>query len=71
MALMKEEERVCRERGNHEGLADALGMQAVILSLSGDPDGAIRLHREEERICREIGYLGGLQASVGNRAMVL
>lgn len=71
LALLKEEERVCRERGDHDGLSAVLGLQAVILSLRGDSEGALRLHREEELICRDIGSLDGLQASLGNRAIVM
>ena len=41
MELLKEEERICRELGNKDGLQRTLGNQANILYARGDLDGAI------------------------------
>ena len=71
MALHKEQERICRELGNKDGLQASLGNQALILKARGDLDGAMALHKEEERICRELGNKDGLQASLGNQALIL
>jgi tetratricopeptide (TPR) repeat protein len=71
MALLKEQERICRELGNKDGLGMSLGNQANILYDRGDLDGAIALHKEEERICRELGNKDGLSGSLGNQANIL
>jgi tetratricopeptide (TPR) repeat protein len=71
MALYKDQERLCRELGNKDGLSNSLAGQALILKARGDLDGAMALHKEEERICRELGNKAGLQASLGNQAVIL
>jgi tetratricopeptide (TPR) repeat protein len=71
MALLKEQERICRELGDKDGLQASLGNQAGILYSRGELDGAMALHKEEERICRELGNKAGLQASLGNQALIL
>ena len=71
MALHKEQERICRELGNKDGLSDSLGNQAMILQDRGDLDGAMALHKEKERICRELGNKDGLQQTLGNQALIL
>jgi len=71
MALHKEQERICRQLGNLDGLQASLGNQALILKDRGDLDGAMALHKEEERICRQLGDLDGLQATLGNQALIL
>ena len=71
MALCKEQERICRELGNKDGLQACLGNQAVILYARGDLDGAMALMKEQERLCRELGNKDGLQASLGNQALIL
>ena len=71
MALHKEEERLCRELANKDGLSYSLGNQAVILKARGDLDGAMALHKEEERLCRELGNKHGLQHTLGNQANIL
>jgi tetratricopeptide (TPR) repeat protein len=71
MALHKEQEKICRQLGNLDGLQASLGNQALILKDRGDLDGAMALHKEEEKICRQLGNLAGLQASLGNQALIL
>jgi len=71
MALYKEQERICRQLGNLNGLQASLGNQALILQDRGDLDGAMALYKEQERICRQLGNLNGLQASLGNQALIL
>jgi len=71
MALLKEQERICRQLGNLDGLSRTLGNQALILKDRGDLDGAMALHKEEERICRQLGNLDGLSRTLGNQALIL
>jgi len=70
-ALLKEQERVCRQLGNLDSLQASLGNQALILKARGDLDGAMALLKEVERICRQLGNLDGLQTSLGNQALIL
>ena len=71
MKLHKEEERICKELGNKNGLSASLGGQALILQAWGDLEGAMKLHKEEERVCKELGNKNGLSASLGNQALIL
>ncbi|HEX41329.1 MAG TPA: tetratricopeptide repeat protein [Phycisphaerales bacterium] len=71
MALHKEQERICRQLGNLEGLSSSLGNQALILQARGDLDGAMALLKEQERICRQLGSLDGLSCTLGNQAVIL
>ena len=71
MALHKEQEHICRQLGNLDGLQATLGNQALILKARGDLDGAMALHKEQERICRQLGNLDGLQRTLGNQASIL
>jgi len=70
MALYREEEKICRKRGDKHGLQRSLGNQALILKDTGDLDSAMALYREEERTCRELGDKDGLQRSLGNQALI-
>ncbi|MDD5189217.1 MAG: tetratricopeptide repeat protein, partial [Methanoregula sp.] len=71
MKLHKEEERICRELGNINGLQACLGNQALILKARGDLHGAMKLFKEKERICRELGNVNGLAISLINQALIL
>ena len=71
VALLKEQERICRQLGNLEGLQASLGNQAAILYARGELDDAMPLMKEQERICRQLGNLNGLQRSLENQAAVL
>jgi tetratricopeptide (TPR) repeat protein len=71
MGLHKEQERLCRELGNKEGLSSSLGNQAAILQARGDLDGAMALYREQERICRDLGNVEGLAFSLANQAHLI
>ncbi len=71
MALLREEERICREVGYKEGLGRSLRNQARILQARGDLDEAAAALREEERICRELGDKEGLGRSLRNLARIL
>jgi ATP/maltotriose-dependent transcriptional regulator MalT len=71
MKLHKEEERICRELGNIDGLSISLGNQANILYARGDLDGAMKLLKEQERICRQLGNVTGLAISLVNQSTIL
>jgi tetratricopeptide (TPR) repeat protein len=69
--LFKEQEQICRQDKNEDGLEWCLGNQALIMGKRGDLDGALALHKEEERICRQLGKLDDLQICLGNQALIL
>lgn len=71
MASHQEEERLCRELGNNDGLQACLGNQALILQDWGNLDRAMALLKEQEHLCRELGNKDGLQTSLGNQANIL
>jgi tetratricopeptide (TPR) repeat protein len=71
LALYKDQERLCRQSGDLNGLQASLGKQAGILYGRGDLDGALTLWKEREGICRQLGNLDGLSRSLGNQANIL
>ena len=71
MALLKEQERLCRELGNKEALGASLSNQALILLGNGDLDGAMTLYKEEERLYRELGNSKLLSSCLSNQAFHL
>jgi tetratricopeptide (TPR) repeat protein len=71
MALLREQERICRQLGNPQGLAVCLSGQASILQDRGDWDSALALLKEAERICRRLGSLDSLQACLGCQFSIL
>ena len=57
MALHQEEERLCRELGNPQGLAISLANQALLLSEKlGRPQEALSLAAEAHRLAEAHGY---------------
>jgi hypothetical protein len=71
MALLKEQERLCRELGDKAGLSASLGNQANILYGRGQPDAAMALMRQAEQLFRELGDPNGLAISLTNQAGML
>jgi hypothetical protein len=71
LSLHKQEEAICEELGDKDGLQRSYGDQALILRLAGRLNEALALHEKEEAICLELGNKDGLQASYGNRAVIL
>ena len=59
MALLKEQERICRELGgNKDGLAISLGNQALILGLrKNQPRSALPLADEAYQLATGCGYV--------------
>ena len=70
MELLKEQEKICREIRNKDGLQRS-GNQALIHRDLGEIDRAMELHKEKERICREIGNNKGIVLSLTNQAGIL
>ncbi len=71
IALNKEQESICRQLGNLDGLQASLENQALILKNWGKLEEAMALHKEVEQISRQLGDLNSLQASLGNQANIL
>jgi hypothetical protein len=71
MKLFKDQERICRELENRDGIQTSLGNQALILQARGDHDGAMKLLKDQERICRELGKVEGLALSLANQSLFL
>jgi tetratricopeptide (TPR) repeat protein len=71
MALLREQESVCRRLNNPIGLSISLGNQGVILKAQGQLSSAMALHKEEEAICRLLNKFDGLSNSLGNQALIL
>ena len=71
MALHKEEEQICRDLGNVDGLKISLNNQAIICNANRDFNVAMALLKEQERICREIGNAECLQKSLGKQIEIL
>ena len=69
--LYREQERLCRELGNKEGLQLSLNSQGIILYTRGELDKAMELFKESERICRELGNKAGLQLSLNYQGSIL
>ena len=71
MRLHEEEERICRQLGDKNGLSVCLGSRADILAAHGDLYGAMALYEQQERIHQELGDRHGLASSLAKRALVL
>ncbi|MCK4824413.1 DUF4062 domain-containing protein, partial [bacterium] len=71
MELCKEQETICKETRNKDGLQKSLASQAEILRKQGELEKAIELSKEQETICREIGNKNGLLRSLDNQAVIL
>ena len=74
MALHKEEERICRELGNKEGLAFSLINQASLLGLGkNQPQKALPMADEAYRLAAGSGYsslareIDGIRAKIRSR----
>jgi hypothetical protein len=68
LAMLNDAERVSRKIGYSDGLARALGTQAVILRAQGRLTEAMSRHWEEEWLFREIGDKPGLRISLAHQA---
>ncbi len=71
MALLTEQEAMCRAMGDQDGIQSALLNKANILWLKNDFNTAMQLLTEQEHICRETGNMEGLQESLWNQSLIL
>jgi tetratricopeptide (TPR) repeat protein len=71
MALYQEQERLCRQLGNLNGVQVSLGNQALILEKRGELDRAMALLGERERLARQLGDLNSLQVCLGNQVSIV
>ena len=71
LRLYKEQEALCRERGDLRELAMCLGNQSSVYTDRGLKNEALDLLREQERVCRDIGERAVLGKSLGNQSIIL
>jgi len=71
MRLLKEEECICREVDDKDGVQIALGNQGAILRVQGHCDEALRLYEEQEKNSRELGDKSGISIALNNQAGIL
>jgi hypothetical protein len=71
MVLLEEQECLCREIGNRDGLQRTFGIQAAVLQEQGDLKGAMALLKAQERLCLELGNPERLSISLAYQAQLL
>jgi hypothetical protein len=71
LRIVQQDEALCLELGNKDGLRASYGNQAMILQAWGRLEEAFALLKKEEALCLELGNKDGLQASYGNQAVIL
>jgi tetratricopeptide (TPR) repeat protein len=71
LRIVQQEEALCLELGNKDGLQHSSGSQALILQAWGRLEEAFELHKKVEALCLELGNKHGLMASYGNQAAIL
>jgi hypothetical protein len=71
LAIGREQELSCRQRGDRLGLACCLGNLALIHKAKGDAQAALELHREEADLYPQAGYLPALIPALLNQARLL
>jgi tetratricopeptide (TPR) repeat protein len=71
LRIVQQEEALCLELGNKEGLQASYGNQGLILRAWGRLEEAMALHKKKEALCLELGNKEGLQRSYGNQAVIL
>jgi tetratricopeptide (TPR) repeat protein len=71
MELLKKQEAICLELGNHDGLRVCWGNQAVILNAWGRLEEAMELLKKQEAICLELADQDGLQLCYTKQAGTL
>jgi hypothetical protein len=71
MVLHREQERICQQLDDLNGLQTTLGNQALIVKDRGDPTKAMEMLKEQEQLCQQSGERTGLAMSLANQALIL
>jgi tetratricopeptide (TPR) repeat protein len=71
LRIVQQEEALCLELGNKNGLSNSYGNQALILYAWGRLEEAMALFKKLEALCLELGNKDSLQGSYGNQAVIL
>lgn len=60
-----------QQTGDKSRMQACIGNYAMVLTMRGDLDQAMRLYKEQEQICRALSHRRGLSASLSSQASVL
>ena len=71
LRIVQQQEALCLELSNKDGLQISYGNQALILQAWGRLEEAMALLKKQEALCLELGNKDGLQISYGNQALIL
>jgi tetratricopeptide (TPR) repeat protein len=71
LRIVQQEETLCLDLDNKEGLQRSYGNQALILKDWGRLEEAFALLKKQEALCLELGNRDSLQISYGNQALIL
>jgi tetratricopeptide (TPR) repeat protein len=71
LRIIQQEETLCLELGDRDGLQRSYGGQAVILRGWGRLQEAMALHEKQEALCLELDNKDDLQRSYGGQALIL
>ena len=71
LRIAQQEEALCLELDDKDGLQRSYGNQALILKDWGRLEEALALLKKQEALCLELGNKDGLQRSYGNQALIL
>jgi tetratricopeptide (TPR) repeat protein len=71
LRILQQQEALCLELGNKDGLQASYGNQALILHDWGQLEEAMALLKKKEALCLELGNKESLQRSYGNQALAL
>jgi tetratricopeptide (TPR) repeat protein len=71
LRISQQQEALCLELGNKDGLSQSYGGQALILYAWGRLEEALELYKKQEALSLEIGNKDGLSQSYGGQALIL
>jgi tetratricopeptide (TPR) repeat protein len=71
LRILQQEEALCLERSNKNGLQRTYGHQALILRDWGRLEEAMALHKKQEALCLELDNKDDLQRTYGHQALIL
>jgi tetratricopeptide (TPR) repeat protein len=71
LRILQQEQALCLQLGNKDGLQGSYGNQALILRTLGRLEEAMALVKKQEALCLELGNKDGLQGSYCTQASIL